>query len=463
MVSETVQVLRTLTRPLRRQFWWPKRPAPGAFDEPGVVVLSFPSINEAQQRRLGKILPHCRAHKLADDELPADHTFEHDESERLRHFLYRVFLFVKLTLVAAPLLLRGKLSWSRHLCQTDDLARLYIGLSQGRSYLHLGTLQTRVKKTVTQIKSFISGLERKRYEIWVIARGQKLAFLPSSLQLPEEPLMVKEVVEMAHRHPCFFARTQNYHKLPKPAGCIRVMTYNLHSCIGLDGRNSVQRIAEILHRYDPDFVALQELDAGCSRSGGVNQLEELRRMWPSEGEFFPLVDMKGGSYGIGYLTRLPVVGRTKTVLPGAQQMVRQEPRGLIQVKVRLSDQETVVEISNTHLGLTRKERTAQIEGITEETAQCEGSMPQILLGDFNCSPQSPEYGFLTSRWKCTQPVPEKTWFGTFPVRHLDYCFMRGDLEVVQTEVPRDSVTRLASDHLPIITDLRPLETPDRSS
>ena len=40
----------------------------------------------------------------------------------------------------------------------------------------------------------------------------------------------------------------------------RVMTYNVHACVGTDGRLDVERIASVIRMYSPDIVALQELD-----------------------------------------------------------------------------------------------------------------------------------------------------------------------------------------------------------
>src|SRR5690606_25634562 len=46
------------------------------------------------------------------------------------------------------------------------------------------------------------------------------------------------------------------------AETLRVMTYNVHSCIGMDGKLDPERIARVIARARPDVVALQELDVG---------------------------------------------------------------------------------------------------------------------------------------------------------------------------------------------------------
>jgi endonuclease/exonuclease/phosphatase family metal-dependent hydrolase len=449
-----MRTIRLLTRPLRRQFWWPGVSKKNRdTDRPGVVIISFSEIGESDETLLARDFPLNRRHRLLDQDLPPVHTWEHDEPEQWWDTAHRFYFFLYRTVTAFGALLRGRRTWSRHLTETDDLARLYAGLASGHSFLHIGTVQYDRRRVIRQLKRFLSGLELRRYEMWIVVRSSKCCYLPTTMQLPEVPLRSTELVEMARAYPCLESRL-SFRKIEKPVGTIRIMSYNLHSCIGLDGRASVQRIAEVLHRYDPDFVALQELDVGCERSGGTHQVEELKRLWPSEGEFFPLISMRGGSYGIGFLSRLRVTKWEGVVLPQVEQIRPQEPRGLLRVWVTLehdSGEPVELEILNTHLGLTQKARLTQLAELIR-SSDGDRASSQILTGDFNCSPKSEEYRILCRHWKPTQSKPEKTWFGTFPTRHLDYCFVRGEATVVSSMVPKDSLTRVASDHLPLMTD-----------
>ena len=450
MIAETIKTLRILSRPLRRQFWWPS-PSQEKTDRPGVVLVSFDHLKEWEQKKLKVSLAHYRAIELIDDALPRDSVEEHGEKEPPWAGVYRALIMAIRSLTSFWRLLSKRTSLAQHLCESDDLARLHLRLMTGKCYVHIGTLHTKRLKVLKRIRGFVSGLEWRHYEVWVIDRQGRKAYLPSSIPLPEVPLEVQEIVEMARRRPLFVPHEATFHRRPKAEGVIRVMSYNLHSCIGLDGRVSIRRIAEVLHHYDPDFVALQELDCGCLRSQGRDQLEELKELWPSFGEFMPLVRMRGGQYGIGYLSRLPVVDYRAHLLPGADQLLPQEARGVQLISVETKDGLTL-DIINTHLGLTPKERQAQLKALLKLSTQ--PGRAQVLTGDFNCKPSSREYRVITRSWHPTQKRPAKTWFGTFPLRHLDYCFVRGPLEVVKTYVPRDSLTRLASDHLPLITDLR---------
>jgi hypothetical protein len=68
---------------------------------------------------------------------------------------------------------------------------------------------------------------------------------------------------------------------------LRLMTYNVHGCVGMDGRLDIHRLAEVIQQYDPDVVALQELDVHRSRSGGIHQAEALAHALEMDFTFTP--------------------------------------------------------------------------------------------------------------------------------------------------------------------------------
>lgn len=456
MIAEIVRAVRGLKRPFRPAFWLPKN-RNNKVDQPGVLLLSFAGLSEAQRTRLAKSFSHHQVHQLLDASLPPLSIDEHLEKDSPGVAVYRVFFFFWRTLLGLFGLLRGKRSLARHLTETDDLARVQAGIRAGYDFLHLSTLQYSVVGQTKALKRLVSSTDTRRYEFWLVDRSRKECLLPPTLAIPEAPLSSRELVSIARSYPCLKSRTGRHRRHPKADGCFRIMTYNLHSCIGLDGRTSIQRIAEVLHRYQPDFVALQEIDVGCARSGHTDQLRALQELWPSEGVFFPILAMRGGSYGIGFLSRVPVVRWEGTVLPMSSQTMPQEPRAVLKISVQPNGWSTPITIFNTHLGLTRKERLAHLGGIADQGSATDARC-QVLIGDFNCSPQSPEYKRIVESWTPSQEKPAKTWFGTFPLRHLDYCFIRGPLIVTDCWAPRDSHTRVASDHLPLITDLKLIDS-----
>ena len=65
--------------------------------------------------------------------------------------------------------------------------------------------------------------------------------------------------------------------LPGPDDVPRILTYNVHRCIGMDGHLSPQRIANVIAPCRPDIVCLQELDVGRVRTRGVDQAHAIAR------------------------------------------------------------------------------------------------------------------------------------------------------------------------------------------
>jgi endonuclease/exonuclease/phosphatase family metal-dependent hydrolase len=48
---------------------------------------------------------------------------------------------------------------------------------------------------------------------------------------------------------------------------VRIVSYNIHGCVGTDGRRDAERVAAVLEALAPDVVALQEVDSRASRGG----------------------------------------------------------------------------------------------------------------------------------------------------------------------------------------------------
>jgi endonuclease/exonuclease/phosphatase family metal-dependent hydrolase len=448
MIVELTNFFRRATRPLGRAYWWPGR-SKEQNDAAGVLLVSLAEVDSKTRHQLLKRYRYYHRQPLLDDVRPADRGLNKKDTGRA--VLYRVLVFLARTLYFGPSLLRGEISWAEHLCECDGLARTHQAIMLGLPYHHLGDLQGRRWRDLRHLERLFRTLEHRRYEIWLIFRNRKEAYLPSSLATPSEPLTVAEIEQLA-RHRCDPLPTiRGLRRLDTSAGTLRLMTYNVHSCVGLDGRLSVRRVAEVLNRYNPHFVALQELDVGCRRSGMRDQLAELSQLWPSEAFFFPATSKGGGSYGIGCLSRLPVTRWQGHKLPRARG-VAGEPRVAIEAHLQLNDGGSLVMV-NTHLGLTRADRLAQIEGLEALLEQCQG--PLVLLGDFNCPPQSKEVKRLLRRLESSSSVAPKTWFGSYPVRVLDYVFLRQAGQVKKSFVPIDHLTVKASDHLPLVVDLQP--------
>jgi endonuclease/exonuclease/phosphatase family metal-dependent hydrolase len=246
-------------------------------------------------------------------------------------------------------------------------------------------------------------------------------------------------------------------KKPADQRTVRLMTYNVHSCIGMDGRLLPERIARVIAQCAPDIVALQELDLGRARTGGVDQAKEIADDLQMLFHFHPAIELQEEQYGDAILSRYPLHLRRAAQLPALKGRPGLEPRGALWVAIEVGDH--VVHVVNTHLGLHPRERRLQAEALCGPQwlthPQCTGT--RILCGDLNALPRSPvcrRLGGLLRDCEVGSPErPRRTFFSRYPLGRIDHVFVEADVRVRSVEVPSTALTRVASDHLPLIVEL----------
>src|SRR4029079_19728035 len=144
---------------------------------------------------------------------------------------------------------------------------------------------------------------------------------------------------------------------PEPVVALRIMTYNVHRCVGIDRLLSPERIAQVIASCHPDIVALQELDVGRARSGDVDQAEVIARDLGMDVHFFPALRVMEELYGDAILSRWPARLVKAGPLPGFTRLPRFEPRGALWSAIKIEGME--IQVINTHLGLLGAERVLQ--------------------------------------------------------------------------------------------------------
>jgi endonuclease/exonuclease/phosphatase family metal-dependent hydrolase len=230
---------------------------------------------------------------------------------------------------------------------------------------------------------------------------------------------------------------------------IRVLTYNIHHGEGADGRIDLPRLAEIINGARPDIVALQEVDQGTERSGGVNQLTELERLTKMHGEFGKAMDYFGGGYGVAVLSRWRLSKPGNHLLASSPD---REPRTALTVQVRAGERGPVVQFTSTHLDQGRESelRLHQAMSLNELLVHGNG-MPSILAGDTNARPDTDVMQLLGEQWinASADTVPPPTGR---PRPRGDHVLFRpaDDWRVVESTLIDDIV---ASDHRPLLVVL----------
>lgn len=235
---------------------------------------------------------------------------------------------------------------------------------------------------------------------------------------------------------------------------VRVATYNVHSGIGTDGVQDLERIAKVLEATGAEVIGLQEVN----RHRGSEDEEPDQPGWLAERlgmefAFAPNVDdepagpgLPRRQYGTALLSAHPIESSDHVLLP---RYPDGEQRGLLESRVRVEG--TLLRVLLTHLQHDNAaERLAQVDAIHSISHSDE---PTVLLGDLNAEPDSAEYARLAERfldvWSEVGDGPGHTFDAITPVARIDYVLLRGGVRARSAQLVRSD----ASDHLPLVADL----------
>ncbi len=245
----------------------------------------------------------------------------------------------------------------------------------------------------------------------------------------------------------------------RPDPHVRLMTYNTHGCSGMDGRVSPRRIARVIREHQPDLVALQELDLGRRRSRAEDQAAIIARELGMQVVFCPTITRDDEHYGHAFLTHWPIEIVKRARLPADPHGWWDEPRAAIWARVRVAGQS--LSIVTTHLGLGGRERELQMRALLgpEWIGGILDLEPVILCGDFNLLPGSVPYRLALRRLRDVQTggglhPPANTFSSLRPLVRIDHMFISKHFEREAVTAVRNDLTRVASDHLPLLADLR---------
>lgn len=221
---------------------------------------------------------------------------------------------------------------------------------------------------------------------------------------------------------------------------LRVATYNVHKCVGMDGRELPKRIAGVIRHLDPDVIGLQEIV-----SPHAEQIAHIAGMHLLMGE---VRRINGAAYGNAVLSKYPMSGLCTYDLtaPG------RERRGCVRTDVALPDGQ-VLHVFNFHLGTDHGERRWQAGRIfeTELIRSKDLRGPRVMLGDFNEWMRGMVSVMLAAELTAISPP---TFPGLWPVLRLDHIYYDVDLVLERAGPVRNMRTMIASDHLPLTADFR---------
>jgi endonuclease/exonuclease/phosphatase family metal-dependent hydrolase len=232
---------------------------------------------------------------------------------------------------------------------------------------------------------------------------------------------------------------------------LRIATYNIHRCRGLDRRTDPSRVADVVASLEADVIALQEVVG--PGSDGVGQAEEIAAKLGMTPMIGAVRQLRGRPFGNAIIARFPMVGHDRYDLSWRHC----EERGCQRVDLDVGP--GILHVYNVHLGTALLERRAQAIHLARILDAPAAGKPCVMLGDFNEWLRGPATRVLTERLKSLDLRGwllrrRRTYPGVLPFLHLDHIYYRGEVQFVSARVARTSKALIASDHLPLVAELR---------
>lgn len=249
---------------------------------------------------------------------------------------------------------------------------------------------------------------------------------------------------------------------------IKVVSFNI-AAGAKNFKADLNKTADAIKALDADIIGIQEVDRLTKRSGYVDQIKVLADLTGYNFVFGKTIDFDGGEYGIGILTKHPILKAEKIDLPNEPN---EEPRVALMAQVKVPTIQEPVNFINTHLGIVLNAKTdeelardssirvRQAKVINDYATKIKGL--KFLVGDMNDGINSDSMTLLKYNWKCVfdEETPNTyTYSATEPFKGIDFIFVSPEKQwninafVPSTEEYRNETGidwRIISDHLPVI-------------
>lgn len=225
---------------------------------------------------------------------------------------------------------------------------------------------------------------------------------------------------------------------------MRVMTYNIRGCLGMDRVRSAERICETILAQSPDIICLQEVHQRLPQSHFADNPKQFEKHLGLPVTFQANLRLGLGGYGVAVVSRYPVGTVQNHLLPSVR-----EQRGVLEV--RLDTPTGPIIVFNTHFGLSGDERVKQAASLAALVQSAR--YPVIVCGDFNERADAPAVRALLSQTGLSDAdAVEDRW--TYPTNALegriDYLFYSPPLTCQSVSV----IESQASDHLPVVGEFK---------
>lgn len=231
---------------------------------------------------------------------------------------------------------------------------------------------------------------------------------------------------------------------------VRIATYNIHRCRGMDRRVVPARIVDVLRDINADVIALQEVLGASPLAAG--QAEEIGASLGMGWVMNSVRTLRQHQFGNVILSRHPILHHSTYDLSWRTCEARNCQRADLDINGQ------ILHVYNVHLGTAVLERRYQAGRLAAFVHDRRVTGPKIILGDFNEWMKGLATKTLSSLFESVDISQHlkrrRTYPGLFPVVHLDHIYYDGRVEVVNVEMPRTRKALMASDHLPLVANLK---------
>ena len=222
------------------------------------------------------------------------------------------------------------------------------------------------------------------------------------------------------------------------------ISYNIHQCVGIDGKCDPQRIAAVIHDTKADIIGLQEVDFNLVGEKKSHQLDYLAEATGMKAVAGPTIRRTDLEFGNALLTRWEI-GHVRF---HDVTVVRRQPRGVIDAEIICKGK--IVRVLVTHFGLALNERRRQAQSLIKILRQQKASYAlTLVIGDIN--EWRPRGFALYSLDGHMGKAPSRRSFPSFfPVFALDRIWVKPRSALLQIKIANSGLARTASDHLPVL-------------
>lgn len=235
---------------------------------------------------------------------------------------------------------------------------------------------------------------------------------------------------------------------------VRVATYNVRKCRGLDRRTDPERIAAVIRDLDADVIAVQEILDVRNAKPQFDQARRIAAALPGyDCRFGENRTLHGGAYGNLTLSRLPFgISENYDIT-----WRRRERRGCLRTDIKLPAGQ-VLHIFNVHLGTGFVERRHQARHLLTDAVLQRTDLvgPRIVVGDFNEWTRGLASRLMGKEFEAVEPRAflryTRTYPGVLPFLHLDHFYYDQHLSLKTFRLHRSRRALVASDHLPLVAE-----------